>query len=51
MKSSRDIAILVLLSIVIGSVVFMVIHYQYQECIEKSGDYVRGVFWFKCLLK
>lgn len=37
------------IAIVIGLAVVVLMLEGYQDCTDLGGEYVRGMFWFKCI--
>lgn len=46
MRDSTKVAIIAVIAIALWGL----IGFQYMECRHKGGEFVRGLFWFKCLL-
>lgn len=41
--------IVIALMIAIVIAVFVSVGYQYNSCQDVGGEFVRGIFWFKCI--
>ena len=46
MRDSVKVAIIAVIMIALWGL----IGFQYMECSHQGGEFVRGLFWFRCLL-